>query len=226
MMARVSVIIPTYREAERIHNLIKSLIAQGFDEIIVADASDDNMTSQAAINAGAICLSDLPPGRGRQMHAGAQVATGEIFFFLHADSALPEPCYRAVCDCLSKNENLAGCFRLAFDRRHPLLAFYGWCSRLNWRVTTYGDQGLFIRKSTYVDIGGFADMELMEDVELQRRLRARGRFVKLPHEIVTSARRFVKRGIWAQQLLNIIIVIAYSCGVAPARLARWYQCKA
>jgi rSAM/selenodomain-associated transferase 2 len=224
-MATISVIIPTFGEADRVQGLVRALFAQGFDEIIVADASDDEATCKAAAAIGAISLSNLARGRGRQMRAGAMAANGDILFFLHADSIVPAAAYAAIKDCLSNNDNVAGCFRLAFDRRHPLLDVYSWCSRLNVRVTTYGDQGLFVSKAIYDQIGGFADIDLMEDFEIQSRLRPLGRFVKLPLEIITSARRFVKFGIAAQQMLNIMIVIAYLCGVPPNRLARWYHCK-
>jgi rSAM/selenodomain-associated transferase 2 len=224
-MATISVIIPTFGEADRVQDLVRALMAQGFDEIIVADASDDDATCTAAVAAGATCLSNLPRGRGRQMQAGAIAANGDILFFLHADSIVPAAAYVAIKDCLSHKDNVAGCFRLAFDRRHPVLDIYSWCSRLNVRVTTYGDQGLFVRRATYDQIGGFADIDLMEDFEIQARLRPLGRFVKQRHEIITSARRFVKSGIVAQQMLNIMIVMAYLCGVAPNRLARWYHSK-
>jgi rSAM/selenodomain-associated transferase 2 len=224
-MATISVIIPTFGEADRVQNLVRALMAQGFDEIIVADASDDDGTCIAAAAAGATCLANLARGRGRQMHAGALAAKCDILFFLHADSIVPAAAFVAIGDCLSHKDTVAGCFRLAFDRRHPVLDIYSWCSRLNVRVTTYGDQGLFVRKATYDQIGGFADIDLMEDFEIQARLRPLGRFVKLPLEIITSARRFVRFGIVAQQMLNIMIVLAYLCGVPPNRLARWYHCK-
>lgn len=222
-MTKISVIIPTLGEVDTLPHLLKSLFDQRFDEIIVADASDDSSTYQVATAAGARCLPHLKRGRGVQMQAGATAAAGEVLFFLHADSVLPPRAREAIEVCLINTNAVAGSFRLAFDRRHPLLTLYASLSRLNWSIATYGDQGLFVRRDMFEKIGGFAEMSLLEDLEIQTRLRRLGPFVKLPLQIVTSARRFVRRGILVQQILNIIIVIAYFLGVAPERLARWYN---
>jgi rSAM/selenodomain-associated transferase 2 len=218
----ISVIIPTIDEADRIQTLIKSLQAQGFDEIIVADASADDATYRAALDAGATCLRLSERGRGAQMQAGAQAARGNILVFLHADSQLPQGAKAAIIAALVHETAVAGSFRLAFDVHHPLLRFYGFCSRLNVALTTYGDQGLFMRWATFDAIGGFKAMPLLEDLDIQKRLRPLGQFVKLKLSIITSARRFVRRGIFAQQMLNVAIVLAYCLGVSPHRLARRY----
>ena len=63
----------------------------------------------------------------------------------------------------------------------------------------------------------------MEDVEIQSRLRKIGRFVKLNHGVVTSARRFLLNGIVRQQLLNTGLVLLYHAGVSPVRLKRFYR---
>jgi rSAM/selenodomain-associated transferase 2 len=222
-MTTLSVIIPTLGEAATLPTLLAALHDQGFDDIIVADASTSTATSQVAIAAGARCLPNLKRGRGAQLHTGAAVALGEILFFLHADSVLPPLARGAIEACMTNTDVVAGSFRLAFDRRHPLLTLYAALSRLNWPIATYGDQGLFVRREVYEKIGGFADMALLEDLEIQTRLRRTGRFVKLPLQIVTSARRFVRRGILVQQVLNVVIVIAYLLGISPKRLARWYE---
>jgi rSAM/selenodomain-associated transferase 2 len=222
-MTTLSVIIPTLGEATTLPSLLAALHDQGFDDIIVADASTSTATYQVAIAAGARCLPGLKRGRGAQLRAGAAVASGDVLFFLHADSVLPPLAREAIEACLTNTDVVAGSFQLAFDRRHPLLALYASLSHLNWSIATYGDQGLFVRRKVYEEIGGFADMALLEDLEIQTRLRPIGRFVKLPLQIVTSARRFVRRGILAQQMLNVVIVIAYIMGVSPDSLARWYE---
>lgn len=225
-MATLSVIIPTLGEAATLPSLLVALKNQGFDDVIVADASEGSSTFDVAIAADVKCLPHLQIGRGAQMHAAAQVAKGDILFFIHADTVLPMGACDAIQACMEDTNVVAGCFRLAFDRRHPLLSLYTFCSRLNLTIATYGDQGLFVRRSVYEKIGGFAQMALLEDLEIQSRLRRAGRFVKLPLEIITSARRFVRRGILRQQVLNVVIVIAYLLGVSPDRLARWYAIKA
>jgi rSAM/selenodomain-associated transferase 2 len=222
-MRGVSVIIPTFEEADRVGGLVASLKVQGFEEIIVADASETNATVTAAENAGAKTLRLQTAKRSSQMQAGAKVATGDILFFLHADSKLPIDARQMIEVALRQQGVVAGSFRLGFDVAHPLLAFYGLCSRLNWTYATYGDQGLFVSHAVFARIGGFEDMALLEDVEIQFRLRRFGRFCKIKRDIVTSARRFVQRGVLVQQLINVAIVMAYMCGASPARLARWYR---
>lgn len=225
-MVSISVIIPTLGEAATLPSLLTTLRDQGFNDVIVADASIDDATCQVAIAAGAKSLSYLTCGRSTQMRAGAAVALGDILFFLHADSVLPPNAHEAILACMTNTNAVAGSFRLAFDRRHPLLTFYASLSRLNWAIATYGDQGLFVRRAVYEDIGGFANIPLLEDLEIQQRLRRAGVVVKLPLPIVTSSRRFVRRGVLAQQLLNVVIVIAYLLGFSPHTLAHWYEGKA
>jgi rSAM/selenodomain-associated transferase 2 len=219
----ISVIIPTLGEADAVPRLIHDLLHQGFHEVIIADASLDEFTVKAATHAGAKCLSNLKRGRGHQMNVGARAAKGEVLFFLHADSVVPPTACNAIKLALTQPGVLAGSFRLAFDCDHPLLRFYATCSALNLCITTYGDQGLFVRAAAFHQLSGFVDMALLEDFEIQRRLRRLGRFVKLPGPIVTSARRFVRRGILVQQLLNIAIVLAFLCRVSPDRLSKWYD---
>jgi rSAM/selenodomain-associated transferase 2 len=225
-MGGVSVIIPTFDEADRIGGLITSLRTQGFEEIIVVDASVTDATVTAAKTAGACTLRLLTPQRSRQMQAGADVATGDILFFLHADSRLPIGARQTIEAALQQEYVVAGSFRLAFDVKHPLLSFYGLCSRLNWTYATYGDQGLFVSRAGFARVGGFEDMALLEDVEIQLRLRRLGHFCKVKQNIVTSARRFVRRGVLVQQLINVAIIVAYRCGVSTAHLARWYRGRA
>jgi rSAM/selenodomain-associated transferase 2 len=222
-MTTISVIIPTLDEAATLPALIRQLQAQGFDEIIIADASSTNDTHGAATGCGAVCLANLPRGRAGQMQTGAAIAKGDILFFLHADSVLPPRAGAAIRQALQEITVIGGSFSLAFDKPDWRLAFYAWCSRINHPLTTFGDQGLFVKRATFDQIGGFAALALLEDLEIQERLRPLGRFVKLKAPITTSARRFVRRGIVWQQVLNIVIVLAYLCGVSPDTLARWYE---
>jgi rSAM/selenodomain-associated transferase 2 len=221
-MTSISVIIPTIDEAERICELIAALTAQGFDDVIIADASQNDATFLAAQSTSATCLRLAEKGRGAQMQAGAQFAKGDVLLFLHADSHLPVGAKAAITTVMACSRVIAGSFRLAFDVKHPLLSLYAWCSHANTKLTTYGDQGLFVRRATFERVGGFKQMPLLEDLEIQSRLRPLGQFVKLELAVTTSSRRFLRRGIVKQQVLNIVIVLAYHLGVSPKILARWY----
>jgi hypothetical protein len=121
--------------------------------------------------------------------------------------------------------NLAGSFSLRFDYQSPFLRLYARLSRINHILFTYGDQGLFMAQRTFEQVGGFSEIPLMEDVDIQKKLRKIGRFVKIGHPVVTSARRFVSSGIIRQQLINIGLVLLYHAGVSPSRLKRYYHCQ-
>lgn len=219
---RVSVIIPTLDEAERIAPLIDALRADSFDEVVVADGGSVDDTLERARAAGAIVVS-APRGRGKQLVAGANAATGDCLFFLHADSHPPTGARRIVAETLSAPDVIAGSFCLAFDRRHPLLSLYARFSRFNHSLFTYGDQGLFVSRRAYERTGGYSDAPLFEDVEFQNRLRRAGKFVKRSEPIVTSARRFLRDGVARRELTSICLVGLYHLGVSPERLERWYR---
>ncbi len=95
--------------------------------------------------------------------------------------------------------------------------------RINNRYLTWGDQGIFIRKTIFDEIGGYKNIPVMEDLEIQKELRRKGRFIKLPLAVTTSARRFIQNGIIRQQLLNNALVMAYETGVSPGRIKEFYS---
>ncbi len=219
---RVSVIIPTLDEAEGVGALIAALSHDGFEEIIVADGGSQDDTQSRAAAAGALVTSSSR-GRGHQLSAGARAASGEILFFIHADCR-PPPGARAMTEATLRASGVsAGCFRLKFDKDHPLLGFYAFMSRINHGLFTYGDQGLFLLRSTYLRIGGYRDMPLFEDVEIMQRLRRAGRVVKLSDPMLTSARRFLRDGVGRRELMSAGLVALYHLGVSPNRLEQWYR---
>jgi hypothetical protein len=101
-----------------------------------------------------------------------------------------------------------------------LIAFF---SRFKFRYFHYGDQGIFVRRSVFEQLNGFAEMPLMEDVDFLQRLRGTGLVALLEQPITTSARRFLEHGIIRQQLMNIILVIFYLLGAKPGKLKKWYE---
>jgi hypothetical protein len=156
------------------------------------------------------------------MNHGAVAARGDILLFLHADTILPKDGLRMIAAELTKPGVAAGSFCLSFPHPDPRLRLIAWGSRINHLLFTYGDQGLFTTTRTFERLGGYAEMVLMEDVEIQKRLRKQGRFVKLRRPVVTSARRFLSNGILRQQLLNTCLVLLYHAGVSSTRLERFY----
>lgn len=220
----VSVVIPTLDEAPRIAGLVRALLEDGFDEVIVADAASADGTAALAAAAGARTVA-AARGRGGQLAAGAADARGDVLFFLHADTAPPPGARAMILNALAQPGVAAGCFPLAFDAAHPVLGFYAFMSRINHGLFTYGDQGLFLKRCTYAAVGGFASLPLFEDVDMVRRLRRQGRFVKQRAPVRTSARRFLRDGLVRRELANIALVALFHCGAPADRLARWYRAE-
>ena len=219
---RISVIVPTLDEEARIGALVETLHRQGFEEIIVSDGASNDDTKRRAQAAGAIVV-DAPRGRGRQLQRGAAAASGDGLFFLHADSVPPDDAHAIIERTLSACGVVAGCFRLEFDQPHPLLDVYAYMSRINHDVFTFGDQGFFIGRVAYDRLGGYAAVPVFEDTDIVRRVRRAGRFVKRGEPMTTSARRFLRDGIFRRQLANAGLVSLYRLGVSPERLSRWYR---
>ncbi|MBI1955732.1 MAG: TIGR04283 family arsenosugar biosynthesis glycosyltransferase [Acidobacteria bacterium] len=218
---KISVIIPTLNEAA---TLAKCLPARSKDvEVIVVDGvSCDGTTEVAAAEGCKVCVS--APGRARQMNAGARIASGEIFLFLHADTRLPEDFALHVHGILSEPGIVTGAFLFRVDS--PLRQMRIIERVANWRShrlqMPFGDQAIFLRAYDFRAVGGFPDLPIMEDVELIRRLRKQGRIGIAPVPVVTSARRWVEKGLWKTTLLNQVLLAAYFLGVPPSRIRDWY----
>lgn len=212
-------VIPALDEAAAIGGLVTALRRE-FDEVMVVDGGSADGTVEAATAAGAVAMN-APRGRGRQLRVGALAATGEAFWFLHAD-AWPAPgSARAIAAALEHSE--AGVFRVRFAGPSRAARVMTWLyPRLGRVGLVYGDAGLFVRREAYFAAGGFADIELFEDLDLIRRLRRRGALAQSGVEIGVSSRRFEGR-LPRTWLLWIALQGLYWMGVSPARLALWYR---
>lgn len=219
----VSVIVPVLNEAAGIVSFLRSLLSHaGSFEVIVVDGGSSDGTPGLVERFPQVALVRTGPGRARQMNEGAARARGHLLLFLHADTFVPAGWCAHIQQAMADTSVVAGSFTLAFDRRSLLLEVYARFTKINHALFTYGDQGLFVRRTTFQAVNGFKEIPLMEDVEIQSRLRKLGRFVKIPHAAVTSARRFERAGTLRQQLLNAVLVGLYHLGVAPRILKRFY----
>lgn len=217
----VSVIIPTLNEAEYVERTLSAVARQpGPKEIIVVDGgSTDGTVRRAAPYAR---VFEAPRGRAVQMNHGAEAASGDAFFFLHADTLPPPEGLSRIRGALSRPGVVAGTFRLAFDRPSPLLQLYSWCTRWPWIRLAFGDRGLFVRRRTFEIVDGFPRWPIFEDLELAARLHARGTFRFLPQAVTTSARRFEAHGPFRQQLRNLELWMHYVAGRDPEEVAHRY----
>ncbi len=221
---RISIIIPTLNEAANIANTLTSIQNASDAEIIVVDGGSNDETVALARSCGAKVIIS-PPGRAGQMNEGAAAAEGEVLIFLHADTRLPEGFEHHVHQVLAHPGVAAGAFELRIEAPLRRLRIIERIANLRSRKLQmpYGDQAIFLRADLFREVGGFPDMPIMEDFELIRRLRHRGRIIIAPAPAVTSARRWMNMGIWRTTLINQLAIIFYFLGVSPYRIAHWYN---
>lgn len=225
---KISVIIPALNEGDSIDSSVSGIFnAKGahehVEEVIVVDGGSTDETAEIAKNHGAKVIAGSPRGRAAQMNYGARHATGDIFYFIHADTCPPARFDESIIRNIKSGTD-AGCFRLRFDNPHLLLRFFGWCTRFDIPWFRFGDQSLFITRSLFRETGGFNEQHrVMEDNEMTRRLRKYGEFTILPEEVITSARKYEQAGIGKLQLLFASIVLLYELGASQKVLADWYK---
>jgi rSAM/selenodomain-associated transferase 2 len=233
MTMPISVIIPTLNEERAITPTLAHTATLGFDELIVVDGGSTDTTparlESYRLSTQSSALSPVywvtaPPGRARQMNAGAKAGRGEVFLFLHADTQLPQDAKAVIDTVLADQQMVGGRFDVQFD--HPSMwgimisKTMNWRSRLSGLAT--GDQALFVRRSVFEQMGGFTDMPLMEDIEFSRRLKQKGRTAALTATVTTSFRRWEQQGPLQTIFLMWTLRFLYWVGMSPHTLSRWY----
>jgi rSAM/selenodomain-associated transferase 2 len=227
-LATLSVVIPTRDAAASLPGCLAAL-AEGrraglVCEIIVVDGGSRDGTPAQAVALGARLVA-APPGRGAQLAAGAQAATGDWLLLLHADTRLPAgwPAVAAAFLAAPDNAAAAGYFalRLDDDGWKPRLLERGVALRCRWLGLPYGDQGLLLAAGFYRALGGFRPLPLMEDVDLARRI-GRRRLIALDATATTSASRYRRDGYFRRVLRNLTCLALYYLGVPPRLILRLY----
>jgi len=229
MRPRFSIIFPVLNEASAINFSIEHVEdfqpADGPAEIIVVDGDPEGKTIRAIQNKHVV-TSIARKGRGNQMNRGATLARGDILIFLHADTRLPLDALTRIDSALCDPACSAGAFDLAIASHRPVFRLIEKTASRRSRLTRipYGDQAFFFRRNYFGAIGGFADIAIMEDVEIMRRIKKRGdRIVFIDLPALTSARRWEKEGVLYCTLRNWMLVSLYLSGVSPKRLTDWYR---
>ena len=226
---RISVVVPSWRDAENLERLLPELARRnGIAETIVVDASGDGKAERIAHTSGATFIASPTPNRGEQMNLGAAAASGDLLVFHHSDTNLEDAHLAAIQTALADPEVIGGAFFRKFDGRHPRLMWLEAVARFLTRHggTLYGDQSIFVRRDVFMQLGGFAKIPLMEDVEFSRRLRVAGKIAVLDPPVQSSARRHLRKGAWRTSIQNGLFIVLYKLGVSPHRLHRWYYSDA
>lgn len=225
--APLSIVIPVLDEVTAIPDLITALERDGVLETIIVDGGSSDGTQEMLrhlqeTNNFRLIVSD--PGRARQMNVGAVSASGDILLFLHADTRLPANFVRLLAPVFV-TERGWGRFDVRFDDTRPLMRIVAGLMNFRSRVTgiATGDQAIFVRAGLFDQVGGYADIPIMEDVELCRRLRQISSPFCVSEPAVTSARRWRQNGMVRTILLMWGLRLAFWLGVSPDRLARRYQ---
>ena len=244
-MNKISIIIPILNEAEIISGLIEHLIInsskENITEIIIVDGGSNDGSQETitqllsgraqsrpskdlstALEETKIFLINSDKGRAKQMNRGAKQATGNILYFLHADSFPPKNFDQLIIDEVKKG-NLAGCFKMKFDNNHWWLQITGWLTQFSWKACRGGDQSQFITKQLFNELNGFNEAySVYEDYELINKLYDKKQFVVIKDWLTTSSRRYNANGIWKLQFHFCTIYIKKMFGASAQELHEYY----
>jgi len=220
----VSVIVPVLNEERVLAAALRQARQPGVREIIVVDGGSTDTTRAVALPLADAVLS-APRGRALQMNAGAARAGGDVLLFLHADTRVPDGFAEVVRAACADPAVVGGRFDVTLEPSSPLLWLTGELINRRSRLSgiSTGDQAIFVRRAVFERLGGYAEIPLMEDIDLSRRLKRAGRIVRLRQRVTTSARRWQQTGIVKTILLMWTLRALYCCGVSPQRLQQVYR---
>ncbi|MDF1728301.1 MAG: TIGR04283 family arsenosugar biosynthesis glycosyltransferase [Sulfitobacter sp.] len=224
MPAPLSIVIPTLNAAESLPRCLEALM-EGLEaglirELIVSDGGSTDATGAVAQAWGADVLHG-PASRGGQLRRGCALAQGDWILVLHADTCLA-PGWAEVVRRHLNESNDAAWFPLAFDRGGlPAWLVAGWANLRSRAGLPYGDQGLLLPRALYERVGGYAEMPLMEDVNLARRLK--GRLVRLDGRAITSGAKYATQGWFSRGRRNLWTLARYAAGADVKDLASRYR---
>jgi rSAM/selenodomain-associated transferase 2 len=226
---KLAIVVPALNEAARISTLLAGLQAlrQRGTSVIVADGGSTDVTVALAASSADRVIS-APRGRALQMNAGArapEAQDADVLLFLHADTALPPDADRIVLRALANSPRSWGRFDVAIEGRSPWLPLIAAGMNLRSRVTgiATGDQAIFVERSTFLALEGFAPIPLMEDVEFCMRAKRLSRPIALHAQVRTSGRRWDQNGAWRTILLMWRLRWEFYLGADPADLAQRYR---
>ncbi len=228
-------IVPLLNEIAALPELVEHLRSFDFEQILFVDGGSSDGSWQWLQQHVPQQSIQVEAGRSRQMNAGAVQATAGLLLFLHADTRLPSNALKEIHDGLKPivsnissprdKEKVWGRFNVVFDTfdwRMQLIAFFI-NKRSAWTGIATGDQAIFVRRDIFERLQGYADIGLMEDIDLSKRLKHYSRPFCSHHCVTTSARRWQNKGVLKTVLQMWSLRLAYFLGFNPDRLARFYR---
>ncbi len=221
----ISLVVPVWHDDHLVADMVSRLSPDAkIAEWVVAAVEPSEILRKLENRAQIRLIICERPSRGAQMNAGARAARGSLLCFHHADSELQREHLTSLVAAATDKEIIGGAFHRRFDdRRFWMLAW----ERLLRRITRvmgplFGDQSIFVKADVFHQMGGFADIPIMEDIDFSERLRRKGRIVLLDPPLWSSPRRFRSLGNVGTTFLNAIFIILFFLGVSPHQIHRWY----
>jgi len=222
MKPEISIIIPTLNEEDSIRETLRALQVFETAEIILVDGGSTDATLLIAGDYD-IKILHAPRGRGSQLQFGADAATGDILWFLHADTIVSPDSVRQIKTALKNPQMVGGNFTIRFDGTRRAAKFLTWLyPNLGKIGLIYGDSAIFARREVYQKMGGFKPFPIFEDLDFVERLKKEGEIVTLPAVVATSSRRFENKSFILTFLRWTILQVLYWLGVSPYRLLKIY----
>ncbi len=219
----LSLVIPVLNEESCLRDSCEDYVALQNNgvEVIIVDGGSSDATIDIVRN-HKLTLIHAPRGRAAQMNAGADKCNGNCLLFLHADSRLPAE-FLSVIDRVSNTP--WGFFSIKLTKDDWLYRAVSLGINLRSRIfkVATGDQGIFVQAGLFKTVGGFRELDLMEDIDLSRRLKRRCQPFIVTQHIISSARRWESKGVVRTALLMWFLQLAFKLGVSPKKLAKWYQ---
>ena len=222
---KISIVIPVLNESGILRNTLTQLRLSENEELIIVDGgSSDDTVSIAHDFTDKVFTAKS--GRASVMNFGASKAEGDILLFLHADCSLPQDAFGMIRNTLSNDGIAAGAFDLGIESFQFRYRIIEYAANIRARVTRlmYGDQGMFLRKGVFDQIGGFADIPLMEDIQISKRLKMLGKIVFVKPPIQASPRRWLNEGLLYTTLRDWTIAFLYTfIKASPEKLITHYR---
>ncbi len=222
----ISIVIPVLNEEDYINKVLISIqentTSGRIAEVLVIDGGSTDNTVKESLSLGVRVISSKK-GRAKQMNLGAQMAKGDLLYFLHVDTLPPKGFDTHILNAFTKGFE-AGCFRLRFNSDNLVLGFFAWCTRINHQICRGGDQSLYISKNLFNKTGGFNEAyTIYEDNEFIQRLYKIDRFTIMQSTVETSVRRYEKKGVVTLQYHFGMVHLKHYLGAGPAALYNYYK---